>query len=356
MTEPNLVWDFGTGYDFFISLYILHKPDEFGLRPSWAAGVRSRIPAEAREVLEQAHAAVSFPMCWVYALPECRDSASVLKALRKLPSAERLPRLAKSSGIPDEAMVILEEVADRGTWAVRDRDHFREIFKEHKPPPPAKKLKTLLSIWADLESFGERYLSSLQAYRDVFFAEEEYRIQPALENALSEAKMLAAQMDFARLIETISKGIRFKDGISVDELVLVPSYWISPLVVFNDLEGGRGLFIFGGRPDSDSLVPGAQVPDVMLRALKTLADPTRLRILRYLSQKTITPAELARKLRLRAPTVTHHLSALRLAGLVYLTLGEKNRKYYAARSEAISRTFTALEQFLTDQVDINSEE
>ncbi len=356
MKVPDLVWDFGTAYDFFISLYILHEPDEFGLRPSWAAGVRSRFPTDVREVLEQAHVAVGFPMCWVHSLADVKDSASVLRTLRKMPAAERLPKLAKSSGMPAEALEILENAAARGTWAAKDRDQLRDTFKDYKSPPPAKKLEIMLSIWLDLETLGDHYLASLQTYREVFFAEEEERILPALENAISDAQALAKRVSFIELVEMVSRGVRFEEGFSVDELVLVPSFWISPLVVFNDLGENRGLFVFGGRPDKDSLVPGAQVPDVMLRTLKTLADPTRLRILRYLSQETMSPAELARKLRLRAPTVTYHLSALRLAGLVYLTLGERKRKFYATRSEAISGTFEALELFLKDQLENNVNE
>lgn len=356
MTVPRLVWDLGMGYDFFVSLYILHKPGEFGLRPSWAAGVRSRLPAEARDILEQAHTVVHFPMCWVYALPQPKDCATVLIALRQLVAEERLPVLAKSSGLPDTSLDIFEGVSARGEWGAEDLDSLREALKESKLPHPAKTLEKMLSIWTDLETFGERYLSALQTYQEVFFAEEEERIKPALEASISEAQQLAEEVEFEALIENVSQGIRFEEGIDVQELVLVPSFWITPLVIFNNLDESRGLFLFGGRPDKDSLVPGAQVPDGMLRTLKTLADPTRLRILRYLSQETMSPAQLARRLRLRAPTVTHHLSSLRLAGLVYLTLGEKKRKMYATRSEAISGTFASLDQFLNEQAEIRAEE
>jgi DNA-binding transcriptional ArsR family regulator len=356
MSGPNLVWDLGTGYDFFVSLYILHKPDEFGLRASWAAGVRSRFPADVRDVLEKAQLVVDFPMSWVHALPDMKDSATVLRSLGHLAAKERLPELAKSSGMPEKALTLLEAVAVRGAWQLVDRDSLREAYKEFKPPPQAQKLETILDIWADLETFGDNYLAALKTYRDVFFAEEEQRIQPALETAMADSKKLADQLAFDELIERVSRGIRFEEGIHVKELVLVPSFWITPLVIINELDEHRSLFLFGGRADNDSLVPGAQVPDGMLRILKTLADPTRLRILRYLSQETLSPAQLVRKLRLRAPTVTHHLSALRLAGLVYLTLGEKKRKLYAARSEAIEGTFAALAQFLIEGSEDNSEE
>src|SRR5690606_27380083 len=50
---PRLTWDVGTVFDFFTSLYVLHKPADFGLRGVWAAGMRSRLPAAEREFLEQ---------------------------------------------------------------------------------------------------------------------------------------------------------------------------------------------------------------------------------------------------------------------------------------------------------------
>ncbi|MBC8508049.1 MAG: winged helix-turn-helix transcriptional regulator [Anaerolineales bacterium] len=349
MKNPTLSWDFGTGYDFFVCLYVLHEPDEFGLRPSWAAGVRSRLPVEDREILEQVQTVVHFPFSWVYALQGTKDSAAVIWALRQMDPEERIPALAKSSGMPNEVLNLLEGVANRGNWDPKELDSLREQFKANKLPALTKKAESILDLWLDLSTFGERYFAALQTYRDVFFAEEEERIQPALQVALQIAQQWAKELTFEMMIERVSRGVRFEEGLDVAELVMVPSYWITPLVVNKELaEGNKQLFLFGARPEDDSLVPGAQVPDGMLRTLKTLADPTRLRILRYLSQETMSPAQLARRLRLRAPTVTHHLSALRLAGLVYLTLGEKKGKLYTTRFEAISGTFSTLEEFLSE--------
>ena len=46
--EQLIRWDIGTAYDFFASLVVLHNPEMYGLPGSWAAGVRSRLPAAAR--------------------------------------------------------------------------------------------------------------------------------------------------------------------------------------------------------------------------------------------------------------------------------------------------------------------
>ncbi|MBK5109300.1 MAG: winged helix-turn-helix transcriptional regulator, partial [Anaerolineales bacterium] len=132
----------------------------------------------------------------------------------------------------------------------------------------------------------------------------------------------------------------------VTELVFVPSYWITPLILFNSLTPQQMIFVYGARPADASLVPGEVVPDALLRGLKALAEPTRLKIMRYLSQEHLSPAQLSRRLRLRPPTVVHHLELLRLAGLVRLNLEVPGERKYAARLEGLEDTFNNITEFL----------
>ena len=106
------------------------------------------------------------------------------------------------------------------------------------------------------------------------------------------------------------------------------------------------ILMYGARPADDSLVPGEVVPDALLRALKALAEPTRLKIIRYLSEEPLSPAQLSRRLRLRPPTVIHHLEVLRLAGLVRLNLEVPGERNYAARIEGLEDTFANIKEFL----------
>ena len=93
--SPTISWDFGTAYEFFISLHVLHQPDTFGLRPSWAAGVRSRIPAAERKLMEDVIPVFAMPIKWVSELPEPKDAITALWALKQIPPAERMPALLK---------------------------------------------------------------------------------------------------------------------------------------------------------------------------------------------------------------------------------------------------------------------
>jgi DNA-binding transcriptional ArsR family regulator len=346
MMVSQVSWDFGSAYDFFTSLHVLHEPARFGLRPAWAAGVRSRLPGEDRETLEQAEAALWIPLYWIQTLDDPKDSATALRALRRIPAEERLAALALPPKLPEDAESIYREVAARETWGSAELEALRAVYQHQRSIPHSKVLEVRLSVWSQSKPFGARYLKALQSYQDVFFSEEEKRIRGVLRDAVESAQERAKQIPVVELIEELSHGVRFESDFDWRELVLAPSYWISPLVVFEQLGGGKEMFLFGARPADVSLVPGEMVPEGMLRTVKTLGDPTRLRILRYLARESIAPAELARRLRLRPPTVTHHLNLLRLAGLVFLTLEEDGGRRYEARPEAIDEAFEILKSFL----------
>lgn len=349
MKTPKIIWDWGTAYDFFCSLRVLHEPGHYGLRPAWAAGVRSRVPVESRKILEQVQAFVFIPRKWLFTLSPPKDVATVLWYLGVIPPEDRLLTLVEGSGAPQPVVNILRQVATRGNWTPQDQDSLWEAYQPEKTAPRPKISASMLDLFAQAAISGEQYLSALKTYQRVFFSEEEGHIRPFLENAVSEAKELATQLPFEAVIETLSRGVRLGEETGYKEWIFVPSYWISPLVSFDRLNGDRAIFIFGGRPPDVSLVPGDVVPEWMLRVFKTLGDPTRLRILKYLSQENIPPAEIARRLRLRVPTVTHHLNMLRLAGLVYLTLEEKDDRRYAARMDAVDEVFANFKNFLVEQ-------
>jgi DNA-binding transcriptional ArsR family regulator len=349
-------WDLGTAYDLFFSLWVLHRPDEFGLRRSWAAGVRSRLPEAERRTLEEFVEVVRIPLSWIEALPEPKDGAAVIAKLKATPPSDRLPALVLSRDLPEEASRLLQQVADRGSWDEKDYRYLQTLVQERKGQP--RDLRCALEWWSQPVESGERLLSALEAYYGVFFTEEERRIYPVLHSQLKVAQQRADEVDWITLLEELSQGVSFQSLDDISELVLAPSFWSTPFIVYQRLAPRKPLagldaagldrliVMYGARPDDVSLAAGAFVPDPLLLELKALADPTRLRILHFLARGSLTPSQLARRLRLRAPTVIHHLNALRLAGLVRLTVDDDGEKRYAARLETVEKTFEHLQQFL----------
>ena len=347
--DPVLNWDIGTAYDFFLSLHVLHRPEDFGLRASWAAGVRSRLSPAERKTLVAADKLVHVPLCWIHSLPDPKDAETALWVLRQLPAAERLPAMAFCGGVSQEYRDLLEGVAERGEWDEGDLEGLRQLYRDlGKDAPRQKELAENLDAWANAAEFGENYLSALQSYYNAFYAEEQRRIVPAVQTGLKRARELAERLPLPELIEELSHGIHLEKYLDKPEIIIfVPSFWVTPLIYFSAVSADTLLIVFGARPDDVSVVPGEQVPDSILLGLKALSDPTRLRILRYLTHDNLSPADLARRLRLRAPTVTHHLRALRLAGLVNMTVVTKQETNYTARLESIDELCTRINGFLT---------
>ncbi len=349
---PKILWDLGTAYDLFISIEVLHNPAEYDLPGAWTAGMRARLGVADRKVLEQSVLLFHFPYPWIYTLPKPKDTITAIWSLSQTPPAERLPLLAASPLAEiDQAADILKNVAARGSWRERERETVRAAYLQHHKakkarPPSQAEMTSILNAWAHAAEFGEHYLEALNNYQSAFFAEEEKRIRPALEQALAQAQALSKKLSFTDLLEELSQGLRVTDSFKTPELVLAPSFWTTPLVYMGKLSARRDIWIFGARPRDESLVPGEAVSDSMVRALKALSDPTRLRILQYLAEGSVSPAELAKRLRLRTPTVLHHLQILRLAGLVQINLAEGKDKTYAARPEAVAATFDSLKTFL----------
>jgi len=354
--SPEIQWDFGTAYELFISLHVLHSPDKYGVRPSYAAGVRSRIPTAERKLLEDVVPLVGVPLRWLNKLPAPKDAISALWALKQIPAAERMPTLLrlyetcefetpeineKFAKFSEAVMRIMAE----GKWTPEDVQLFLNTLGLKHEGATKDMVERYLAWWSRPTEFGEGILSALQAYYQAFFEEEEKRIEPILKAGLRRAQDRALATKFEELFSELSQGIQWGDEFKAKKIIIAPAFWTTPLIFFEKFDQDILMMVFGARPAEMSVIPGESLPEGLVRALKALADPTRLKILFYLSHESLAPSELARRLHLRAPTVTHHLSELRLASLVNVIVEGQERKY-RTRHEALQSTFTNLQDFL----------
>jgi DNA-binding transcriptional ArsR family regulator len=247
---------------------------------------------------------------------------------------------------------------DKGRWDDSTVNDLMQIWRNHPAgqtvvpgPISAKRAETVLQIYAEPDAFGEKYVNSLHAYYEVFFSEEERRIASKMEQALNKAKAQVEKVGTNAYLASLTEKMVGKI-LSAEEVILAPSYWCSPGFLYNSLDEDRMLLLFGARPKEESLVPGEIVPEDLLLRLKAMTDPTRMRILRYLLQEQLTPAELARRLRLRAPTVTHHLHTLKSAGMVHFVRKGKNEHLYYAKMESVKELYVMLKDFLEQDVNL----
>ena len=158
--------------------------------------------------------------------------------------------------------------------------------------------------------------------------------------------MRAGSRPLPAMLEEITAGVRYLDFAKVSEIILAPTFWGAPLMFWESIDNFRLLVLFGARPGSMSLIAGDIVPDGLMRGLKAMADPTRLRIFRYLANAPQNAEDIALFFRLRLPTINHHLSQLRLAGLLQVFLDSNGVKMYAARFEGFNETQDLLNRFV----------
>ncbi|MBE0687128.1 MAG: winged helix-turn-helix transcriptional regulator [Anaerolineaceae bacterium] len=338
-----LHWDFGSAYDFFVSLFVIHHPDRFGLRPAWAAGVRSRFSPEERLFLDEAINFFPVPLSWINQLPlEEKNTQNILNFLATIPPEKRLISLYRSSRLTEQVLSTINRIQETQKISAEDLEVLKTLFQRRTTPIKPRDVQKMAEVFLDPAAFGERLLKVFQDYYQVFFAEEEERILPTLKEGLIIAQKQATIQPFPELLEDLSHGVKLENIDSYKKIILAPSYWTTPLVFFNNPQPDELLVVYGCREENQNLVPGEYVPETLVMGLKALADPTRLRILYYLNQGSTTPSSLARQLRLRAPTVIHHLNTMRLAGLVQVTLTSNGERRYSLRQEAIDDTYRQL--------------
>ncbi len=351
---PEILFDTGTAYDFFVSLFVLHEPENFGLRSQWAAGVRSRLQPAQRTILEQAAFILPLPMFWLAGIDQSpKDSAAVLAALQAMPPAERLLTLAEQPDAGPEHSQILRKLADGLKPGPAELEILKKAYRKLGHSRPSELTSALITAWEHADAFGEAFLDALTAYRNAFFAEEEERILPGLLAGIERARTLAAKLSLDQLIEELTQGVRIESLQGTDQLILAPSFWSSPLIFYGVDAPHRAVLVFGCRSDTQGLVPGEMVPAGLLNGLKSLSDSTRLKILHDLAEAPLTPAQLSRRLRLRPPTIIHHLQALRLAGLVQISLTAGGDRRYSLRRDALTNLLASLQDFLGQAADQN---
>jgi hypothetical protein len=91
--------------------------------------------------------------------------------------------------------------------------------------------------------------------------------------------------------------------------------------------------------------------ELLLECFKALADESRLRLVGYLGQGERNVGDLASLLALSEPTVSHHLTKLRTAGLVTLRTAGNQRFYSLNKSglERFKRLAASVEQMPADE-------
>lgn len=144
-------------------------------------------------------------------------------------------------------------------------------------------------------------------------------------------------------VERITGGLHLVPEARIRRVLLAPSVFVRP---FNFLHQGADWRMFWYPVSDEVLETDAGAPSAgMVRLFRALGDPTRLHVLRLLTERDWYLTELATKVELSKPTMKHHLALLRAAGLVTV-IEEGSLTYYRLRRERLTEGASQLRRYL----------
>ncbi|OPG95892.1 ArsR family transcriptional regulator [Chryseobacterium mucoviscidosis] len=170
---------------------------------------------------------------------------------------------------------------------------------------------------------------------------EDYRIW--LEEDAEEKLILLDKMGPELLIEYATAGVLVEPMPGLDEVILFPTVHNRPINMYCFYEGMMIMQYPVDAPEEDEDQP----PTCLLRFTHALADPERLRLLRYVSGEPKSLAEMCEELGKDEDMVKDQVMALRIAGLLRTHLLGSNRKEkYSIRPDGVSELNMFLESYI----------
>jgi DNA-binding transcriptional ArsR family regulator len=165
----------------------------------------------------------------------------------------------------------------------------------------------------------------------------------ALEADAAEKRELSREVTPLELIEAAIDTAYTPTG-DVQGVVLIPSFVVRPMVYYFEFRDEM-LFVY---PVSDrqAAALGIGPPDRLVRLAFALGDRGRLRILEVLKERGMTLKEIGDELGVPRSTLRHHMSILRIAGLVRPMQTGAGFNAYQLREEAATDLSEMVDKFL----------
>ena len=347
---PSLEFAVTPRFDVFYALYSLSNGAASAV-DEWKSKARERMPSD----LERAAARIApLPIFWplladsIQSVPGEISFEEMLSTLRAL-SAEDLQRDIVSGIFHDEATVDALVSGKRTLRQVATDDKLPGAemlghvglrpYDERSGP-----VKAIASLLNKPESFRDDLMLTLRRFWETGFGSDWSALEPRLRAEAFRMSDLRDETSPAELARELKLPLTFDDkarevrprsggAISyahVDRCYVIPSafngrrWWAKYgrkggrmtiyLPVVRDAEianslGGK----VGQRADTRPAAGGEVNAESVFRAL---GDTTRYAIASILARTPTSSADLARSLNVSKPTITHHVHALRSAGLL----------------------------------------
>jgi DNA-binding transcriptional ArsR family regulator len=260
--------------------------------------------------------------------------------------ASRLSRksLAKSFKEHDEDLLVLLARACPGD---RDVASFLDWFAQLTPGAAYEALAPLLPedgprLPRDFIGWRDWMLDTVGTWYTTYFRHVEPGILEGLRQAADTLRERVETCPSLQLVEEVTNGLVVEPSEDLHRVTLVPQYHHRPYIHHASMQGGLVLlYPVEALPTPDDLPPLS-----LLRLTRALSDESRLRILRFLAKGPCSLTEAARFAGLSQPTVHHHLTQLRAAGLVRIHFVLSSPSRYSLRPHALEQLSSQLGSYL----------
>lgn len=365
-------------FDIFYALYTLSSNAATPLE-QWKERASERLPSD---FLRSAKRVAPLPIFWplladaAQEVPGEASFSEILSALREL-EIQRLQRNILS-GIFHDATVVdgltsgkktLKQVAEDGS----DSDllgHFG-LRPYDSGSAAARALSVLLTR---AEAYRADLIAVLQEFWTTGFNRDWAALEPELRAESFRLRDLQEDESPAELGRELNLPVTLDDGAGqlrpktgtplaydrIDRCYIIPSafntrrWWTKYgtdsrvtlyLPITTDINAANRI---DGRARASTAKAAAGHPKINAESVfRALGDTTRYAIASILARTPTTSAELARSLKVSKPTITHHVHALRSAGLIKETPSGGSTKLSLSRDTVAALSGAAVDQLFS---------
>jgi DNA-binding transcriptional ArsR family regulator len=300
--------------------------DTFDLGEEWLRARLDAVPEDLRDTVDELMLGklklAAHLLGIVLETPKPRTFASFLERLEGTDPVELKLHLFGAYGSQTghlSAPDVIERAARGDSEA---REEFLASLVEYSDK--YESVRTMLE--ADGEEIKARLLALLPRWYEGVFLPYEPEWREAAERDAGVKRELARSNSPTQLTELATRGYQYAPVPGIRTLAFFPSWWMRPWVVLWEHRGTK-IFCY---PIASPAEEGAS-PAEVARVYKALGDEGRLKLLRRLSDGSLTLAEAAEELGVAKSTAHHHLAILRQAGFV--TVREDDDKVYNLRDD-----------------------
>nr|WP_237690605.1 winged helix-turn-helix domain-containing protein [Paenibacillus caui] len=283
---------FDPKFEFISSLhsYICRKSHKkLDLTPTWAQGVKKKLTPELSGILDEMEVNADWKLAYLLIV---------------------LSTHAKS---PEEVIAWLESLSSGDLY---------ELFAPYGNQFPDH-----------MGEFHAKMIKVFTGWNEQYFNNSDPVILSALTRHVTERKAEQLKIPQDMFIDDTTNGLVFEPVEGIETLLLVPQYHFQPVNVI--FQYGRVLFChYCSRLDlsGDTFM---SLHDY--RMIRSLAEKSRLKILRYLQEGPRSFIEIVRELKLSKGITHDHISKLRSAGLIYAHVQGETITEYSLRIKALGQ-------------------